>query len=306
MTPASASLTMHPHRKSPPPAPAAPKKPGLSLVRVIRSLVLVGLGLLALLACFQARLLYFPRKYGKTEVPIFTQHLRGERLEVKTGEGLQVSYWLRPVRQEGPPRRLWLVCAGNGTLALEFVDAVKQFGEAGDDFLFLDFPGYGECEGSPSPAAIKESILAAVVGIGQRLKLTPAELHPRLRLFGHSLGAACCLLAAQELDIRKGVLLSPFTSTMDMAQHLLKFPAGFLVWHRFDNAARLQEILSTDGEFWIFHGSEDEVIPVEMSRELARLSAEKIHYTELPGVHHNDIVDLASKAIGAAFQQARE
>jgi uncharacterized protein len=128
----------------------------------------------------------------------------------------------------------------------------------------------------------------------------------RLRFFGHSLGAAVCLEGAKEFGIRRGVILAPFTSTMEMTGAMFNVNLGFLVWHRFDNRARLKEMAEKGGaEVFILHGSDDEAIPVRMSRELAGKVPTVVRYTEIPGGRHNTLQDLAPDQIRAAMQKAR-
>ena len=47
----------------------------------------------------------------------------------------------------------------------------------------------------------------------------------------------------------------------------------------------------------IIHGTRDEVIPVEMGRELAALDKQKIEYMELPNSGHNTIIQDAFEKI---------
>ena len=47
----------------------------------------------------------------------------------------------------------------------------------------------------------------------------------------------------------------------------------------------------------IFHGTHDEVIPVEMGRQLAALAPKSINYQELPHSHHNNILQDAMPVI---------
>jgi pimeloyl-ACP methyl ester carboxylesterase len=99
------------------------------------------------------------------------------------------------------------------------------------------------------------------------------------------------LIAATEFDIRQGVLLSPFTSTMEMSEVVTGLPLGLLVTHRFDNGARLDEIMARGpANIVILHGTDDEVIPVEMSRKLVRGREKSVRLIEIPGAYHNDIV----------------
>lgn len=112
-------------------------------------------------------------------------------------------------------------------------------------------------------------------------------------------------MAAQEFDIRQGVLLAPFTSTMDMSRVVLGVPLGFLLWHRFDNEARLKEMDARGGaSVAILHGGEDEVIPVAMSRKMAAELPSTVRFTEIPKARHNTIQDLAIPEIVRALEEA--
>src|SRR5690606_36969133 len=159
------------------------------------------------------------------------------------------------------PERVWIACAGNGARALDLRMEVEiLFRE--DAVIYLDYPGYGKCEGSARPSRILESIRAVWPLAAQELGLSAEQMRERGRFFGHSLGAAVALMAGNELKLNRGVLIAPFTSTMDMAQVTLKLPLGFLVWHRFDNVKALKGVCSLPGaNVHIIHGDEDEVIP---------------------------------------------
>ena len=112
------------------------------------------------------------------------------------------------------------------------------------------------------------------------------------------------MIAATEFGIQRGVLLSPFTSTMDMTREVTGFPLGFLVTHRFDNKARLAELAARgSGKVIILHGTDDEVIPVEMSRRLAAGQREIVRLVEIPGAHHNDIPDHNPEQVAEALME---
>ncbi len=134
--------------------------------------------------------------------------------------------------------------------------------------------------------------------------------HPdakRLRFFGHSLGGAACLIGASEFKIQRGVLIAPFTSTMDMTRQVMGVPLGFLVWHRFDNSARLHELAERGpGKVLILHGTADGVILVTMSRTLAAQQKSIVHLQEIPGGHHNDVQEKNADALAAALREIDE
>lgn len=83
---------------------------------------------------------------------------------------------------------------------------------------------------------------------------------------------------------------------------ILGIPLGFLVWHRFDNEARLAEIAARGpGEIVVFHGVEDEIIPVSMSRKLASGQKNMLRLIEVPEAHHNDIQGWSGEKIAGAM-----
>jgi len=262
------------------------------------------LGALALLTGCQSKLIYFPRPYGPDHVTRWDAESGTTVVKYSTTEGKQQAYLLSPVPR---PERLWLVVGGNGTLALDWSDWLRENGPRQDAWLLIDIPGYGACEGKPSPAAIRRNLQAVVPAAMESLQWSLPADQPKLRFFGHSLGSAVALMAAEEYDVRRGVLLTPFTSSMDMTKAMFGVDLGFLVWHRFDNRARLRELerRGSAGVF-ILHGSDDEAIPVAMSRELAKEFPGVVRYTEIPGGRHNTLQDISPEAIRAAMEKARE
>ena len=114
-------------------------------------------------------------------------------------------------------------------------------------------------------------------------------------------------MGAKEFDIRRGVVLTPFTSSMDMTKAMLGVDLGFIVWHRFDNLERLKELEKQGGaEVFVLHGSDDEAIPVTMSRTLAAKVPGVVRYTEIPGGRHNTLQDIAPETIRQAMLEARQ
>lgn len=274
------------------------------LLRLVLKTLLFGLLLgLGLLTGCQSKLIYFPRAYGPSDVREWTTWPGTTVVDYQTEDGRQQAYLLSASPK---PERLWIVCGGNGTVALDWSDWLREHGPGRDAWLLFDMPGYGACEGEPSPWSIRRSLKAVVPAAAERLGWSTAEARNRLRFFGHSLGGGVCLMAAQEFDIRKGVLLAPFTSTMDMSREVLGVPLGFLLWHRFDNEARLRELDSRGSAcVAILHGSEDEVIPVAMSRKMAAELPSTVRFTEIPKARHNTIPDLAVPEIVKALEEAR-
>lgn len=274
------------------------------LLRRLSIAILIPLaGILALLTGCQSKLIYFPRPYGPDHVARWNAEPGTTVVDYETPDGKQQAYLLSSAVR---PERLWVVCGGNGTLALEWSDWLREHAPPQDAWLLVDIPGYGACQGNPRPASIRRTLKAAVpAGMAALDWSLPAD-HAKLRFFGHSLGSAVSLMAADEFDLRRGVLLTPFTSSMDMTEAMFGVDLGFIVWHRFDNRARLTGLSKQgDAEVHILHGDNDESIPVAMSRELAKDFPGLVRYTEIPGGRHNTLQDIAPVKIRAAMESAR-
>ena len=261
----------------------------------------VTLGLALLTGC-QSRLIYFPRAYPAGQADKWTAVAHGKVLDFTTAQGRQRAF-LQGNRDH--PRNLWLVCGGNGSLALDWSAWLSVHAPREDAWLLVDFPGYGECQGAPSPASIRDTFKHVVPLAMQECGWSAAADSSRLRIFGHSLGAAACLIAAADHQIQCGVLLAPFTSTMDMSREVTGLPLGFLVWHRFDNSARLADLAAHGpGRIVVLHGTRDEVIPVAMSRQLAQRFPSLVELREIKDAHHNTLQDTDTSALAHALREA--
>ena len=292
---------------TPPALSPSPRPPRLVLLLgkwfLITGSLLVVIPLALFTGC-QSKILYYPRPYPPGVPAKWAADTQGKLLDFTTSQGKQRAFLLG---NRAHPKHLWLVCGGNGTLALEWSPWLRAHASQDDAWLLVDFPGYGDCEGAPNPRRIRETLAKAVPLATAELGWSLPQDTAKLRFFGHSLGGAACLIAAADFQIQKGVLLAPFTSTMDMAREVTGLPVGFLVWHRFDNTARLGELAARgSGKVVILHGAQDEVIPVTMSRELAARYPALITFREIPDGHHNDVQERDPQALVTALHAAAE
>lgn len=275
------------------------------LVRLAWILGVIALVPWVLLGACQSRLIYFPRPYDGDEAGDWQDRTGGRVIDYETSQGKQRAFLQGELKS---PRNLWIVCGGNGTVALDWSHWFEDRAPKEDAWLLVDYPGYGDCEGKPSPGHIRESLQAVVPlaakELGWALDASGKPDSGRLRFFGHSLGAAVGLMAASEFDIQRGVLLTPFTSTMEMSKAMTGLPLGFIVWHRFDNAARLEELAQRGpGSVVILHGTDDEAIPFEMGRTLAAGQKGVVKLVEIPGGKHNTLQETHTKEVVGAIEE---
>lgn len=272
---------------------------GLKAMRVLG--ISTAIALVPLLGC-QSSIIYSPRPYGEGVTAEWQQRTAGRKIEFSTSQGKQHAFLQGNLKS---PRNLWVVCGGNGSVALDWSEWIESHAPQNDAWLLVDFPGYGECEGAPNPERIRESLLTAIPLASQVIGWGNHPDAGRLRFFGHSLGSAACLIAASDFKIQRGVLIAPFTSTMDMSEVMTRLPLGFIIWHRFDNSARLAEVAAHGpGLVIIFHGTRDGVIPVSMSRELAAQQKQIVRLREIPGGHHNSIQTTHADEVAAALKES--
>jgi pimeloyl-ACP methyl ester carboxylesterase len=195
---------------------------------------------------------------------------------------------------------------GNGESLADQAALGDWFHARGLGFYAVEYPGYGlSSDASPSERAIYEDAEAALVHLRDVLHVA----NDRIVLEGQSLGTGVVVEMARRGFGARLVLISPYTSMVDMANRLLPFlPTGLLVTDRYDTERKAPSIrLPT----LIVHGTIDEVVPVEMGRRLATVFP-SVALREVPAAHHNDIwlVDrglvaaVADFAMGAVARRA--
>jgi uncharacterized protein len=252
---------------------------------------LILLGLISLLVLFQHRLIYFPIRYSTNQLEeARTAGL--QEVKFRTSQGNQVAFFWREGNSGTVPESLWLVFGGNGDVALAWMTLIRALPNPRNGYLLIDYPGYGICEGNPSPETILETSQCAL----QTLLETEGWKvgADSLCLLGHSIGGAAALQFAATNLVGKIVVVSTFTTMDEMVRTQLRFPLGRLLRHRFDNIASLKLILSQKDvpEIFVFHGQADEIIPPKMGLALASLDPIRIKFSEIPGARHNEVFQL--------------
>jgi len=261
--------------------------------------LLVGVPITLLLRG-QQRMIYHPRPYTAAEP---SRPAAMITLEYATSQGRQTAFYFPPAAGPGTEaENPWLLLGGNGALALDWLELVKDFPDPQASFLLLDYPGYGYCQGRPNPASILESIEAALSTLAARLQLEKTTLQARLKVMGHSLGAAVALLYASRHPVNRLVLISPFTSLKDMAALIVGRLLSHTLLHDYDNRARLRKVLAHEPAppIAIIHGNHDKVVPVAMGRELANLDP-RINYLEIDRGDHNSLLVTGADEIHRAM-----
>lgn len=268
------------------------------LIVALRIGLLIVVGLALVLYFMQDSMIYFAREYQESELDVFKKR-GGEFVEFTTSEGSQTAFFLPPSGEIAEPEQVWIVSGGNGARALDYVDIVQDWNPKWG-FLFIDFPNYGLCDGNPSPATIRENTSGAVETLADRLGWKREKIEARFNAFGHSIGSAAVLQAAADFKMKRAVVVAPFTSMMEMAKATTGAPFCYVLRHRFDNRKSLEILRENKSNVFIFHGSEDSIIPVKMSETLATEFPDIVSFERIEGGDHNQIVGNIKMKLKAA------
>jgi len=237
---------------------------------------------------FQRRMIYHPRPYDKSYDREMSKVVP---ITYETNQGGQTAFYYESQALQ-PPKNLWILFCGNASLALDWLDRfIDHYSDTTSSFLFIDYPGYGKCEGKASPKSIRQSADTALKTLFNRYQSIQFSSKAQLNVMGHSLGAAIALDFASRHPCKKIVLLSPFTSLFDMAKEIVGSPFCYALTHHLDNHLRLTEISKQKHlpNVYLFHGTNDAVVPVSMGKELAESFPSFVHYIELPLTDHQTI-----------------
>ena len=153
-------------------------------------------------------------------------------------------------------------------------------------FIF-DYRGYGRSDGSPSEQGMYLDAEAALEYLGKR---QGAGGDNGLVYFGRSLGGAVAVEMATRHQPKALILESPFTSVGAMARRthplLSSFlPVGAVVRSKFDS---LSKIGSVQSPVMVMHGDRDEIVPLDMGRQLFDAANEPKRFYTIENAGHND------------------
>ena len=239
-------------------------------------------GVIALYSAYIGILFLAQRSMLFPRPPVTAGELRNDGREVvwlSTSSG-KVECWYYPPateqKVEGGASAV-ILAHGNAESIDTFSGDFDGFRDLGLGVLFVEYPGYGRSEGSPSQDSITEAVTIAYDELVAREEIDAG----RVVLFGRSLGGgAVCALAAQRPGAAM-VLLSTFTSIREMASRYLA--PQFLVRDPFDNLAVVQNFA---GPILVVHGTDDGLIPLVQAETLFE-AAENGQLLRYPCGHGN-------------------
>jgi pimeloyl-ACP methyl ester carboxylesterase len=146
----------------------------------------------------------------------------------------------------------------------------------------VEYPGYGETEGTTSEFGLREAALRG-------FDIVPP--HPGTTLLcGQSLGTgvAAAVLEARGSKVQGAVLITPFTSPEAVTRwHYPLFPVGWLLR---DHLAVLPAWENFTGAGWALFAGEDEIIPAGTAERFRNSAGSHKHVRLFAGCRHSQIL----------------
>ena len=207
-----------------------------------------------------------------------------EDVTFTASDGVKLHGWFVP----GDGKRVIIWFHGNaGNIGHRVENLVLMREQLRVSVFLFDYRGYGNSEGAPSEQGLYLDAEAALEYTKTRSGL---EADEGIVYFGRSLGAAVAVELATRYPPRALVLESPFTSIQGMAQKLHPVvsklvPLGLVVQSRFDALAKIGQVRTP---VMVLHGDQDDMIPIEMGRELFEAANEPKAFYAIRGASHND------------------
>ncbi len=197
------------------------------------------------------------------------------------GQSVNVWYFKNPSAQ-------WtaLLCHGNAGNNSHRMDQISALYRRSLSVAIFDYRGYGKSTGHPSENGLYLDGEAVVRFMNERLSIPPE----RIVIIGTSLGGAVAAELASRRRFRALILESAFTSKHDMARTIMPF-FPFALFGR-NQFVTIEKIKCARSPVMIAHGTNDEMVPYAMSRNLLEAAPEpKFHYP-IKGAMHNNYLSV--------------
>lgn len=259
------------------------------MYRLLLLALIVYALIVALSWAFQERLLYLPQVPGRDLVASPADRgWRHESVALEAADGTRLHGWWLPVAEARAGLIFFHGNAGNISHRLESLAIFRRLDLS---VLIIDYRGYGQSEGKPSEAGLREDARAAWRHLREARGM-PAE---KIMLFGRSLGSAVASELAREHSPGALILESPFRSAPEMAQAAYPFlPARWLTRMDYDNEAHVQAVTAPT---LVIHARDDEIIPIEQGRAVHAAAAGPKAFLELQGGHNTAFLEDRAKYV---------
>lgn len=179
------------------------------------------------------------------------------------------------------PKGVILYFHGNAGNLARWGEITQSFTEFNYDLVIMDYRSYGKSKGRLSESALYEDGQLFYDYVIRQYK------EEEVILYGRSLGTGIATRLASQNNPGKIILETPYYSLKDIGQKKFPYlPVKWLLKYEFNSYEYVQNISCP---IVVFHGSNDEVIPLESGKKLFESipNSDKEFYLVQGGRHNN-------------------
>ncbi|WP_170465486.1 alpha/beta hydrolase [Ruegeria arenilitoris] len=247
-----------------------------ALILMVPLLAVIYAGIVGYMYVNQQSLLFKPE--GELPAPNMVGLADVEAISLTMTDGTALTAWSAPPATEGAPTVLFFH-GQTGNLG-DRADRMREILNSGFGLLAPSYRGYPGSEGEPSEWAL----ISDGVQMYDQLDSDGAPVV----LLGQSLGTAvAAAVAEQRPNAQLLVLEAPFTATVDVAAERYPWlPVHALMRDQFATRDLIEGISVPT---LIFHGTEDETVPLHHGEALAAMAGDTAEIHVIPDGTHNDL-----------------
>ncbi|MDQ6471087.1 alpha/beta fold hydrolase [Flavobacterium sp. LHD-80] len=198
-----------------------------------------------------------------------------EELNIKSFDGVNLNGLL--FKTENSKGLVFYLHGNAGTLE-SWGKIAKTYTNLGYDIFILDYRSFGKSEGEIEN---EEQLNKDVAEVYKRL----TERYPenKIVISGYSIGSGLATILASENKPKALILQSPYFSFTELSGTRVRFFPDFMKKFHLETYQYLPKIKAP---IFIFHGLDDQLIPVENSVRLNKILGSKGHLYLLKGQGH--------------------
>jgi fermentation-respiration switch protein FrsA (DUF1100 family) len=206
----------------------------------------------------------------------------------QTSGGVRLFGWYVEAAADRPVL-LW--CHGNAGNIINRLDNLRLLYQMGLSVFLFDYRGYGK---SQAVRPGEEGLYHDAIGAYDYLTRIRKIRQERIVLFGRSLGAAVAGELATQRPASALILESSFPSIEAVAKfHYGGLPVHMLLGAEFRLIDRLPQLSLPK---LIIHGDKDDIIPIELGRQVFEAAKPPKDWYVIPGADHNDTYQVGGPA----------
>jgi pimeloyl-ACP methyl ester carboxylesterase len=234
----------------------------------------------------QKHFVFMPQRELKQTPADFHLAFEDLYLQIRSDSGRveRMHCWWIPTDQ--PSDRCLIYLHGSGLNIGANVSHARRFKELGFSVLLISYRGYGQSDGNfPTEAQVYVDAEAAWYYLVKQKGIEPGDIF----IYGHSLGGAVAINLAISHPEAKGLIVeATFTSIADMGRRFKLYrllPIDLIIHQRFDSIKKVNQL---QVPVLYIHGTDDSIVPPQMSRELYKRTTSPKQLILIPGGGHNN------------------